>query len=95
MGELVAAMCWPVDTTGLPEEINGIQRPEPRFDDTLTTCLGCGREVWIGPKQLEAVNAGVAGPCCFWCTVALKERHPGMATEVLNPGRVEHPRTIR
>ncbi|WDZ84042.1 hypothetical protein [Micromonospora cathayae] len=76
--------------TNINELLAGQGMPQyvPTVDHTLTQCVECGTDMWIGSKQREAAsrapNATVA--LCLPCAVAETKRRGGAVVQHLGGG---------
>lgn len=91
--KLTAISVLPVDTTGLPRD-TAIPIPVPSIEHTLIDCDSCGRQCWIGPKQLAFLRVYPTPTACYFCII--RGFRLGVYDEVrltvLNPNEAKIPR---
>jgi hypothetical protein len=80
----VRLACRPVDWSKAPDADSW--QPTPVYPGSVQSpCADCAEAIWIGPRQQEAVRAGLRA-ICFACGVAWAAQQKGVdVTSLGNP----------
>lgn len=90
--EVAIMACRPADPTPLERaaaEAVGMDINTPYPDSIKDACVGCGRTIFLGPRQAEmrqSLHQGMVIVACFSCTARLARpgQEPGTVTSLDN-----------